>query len=55
MISVEVVLHSGAYTVSAIVHGEGTSWREWNTYYGYTKREAIKMFKKYVNDKGWRI
>ena len=55
MIIVDSVPHSGAWTVSAIVSDGTGSWREWNTYYGYTKREAVQMFKAYVADKGWRI
>lgn len=55
MIDVSIVFHSGAITVSCIVIGEGKSWREWNTYYGYTKRDAIRAFKQYVAEKGWVI
>ena len=35
-------LHSGAYQVSAIIRGYLVT----RTYYGYTKREAVRLFRE---------
>lgn len=47
--------HDGAWLVSAIVVEGDYVWREWSTYYGYTKRESVRLFRQYVTDKGYRI
>lgn len=44
--SIERVRHSGAYVISAMV-GEGArAYLLTRTYYGYTKAEAVAMFKE---------
>lgn len=55
MIEAEQIFHSGAWTLSAVVSDGTGAWREWNTYYGYTKRDAMRMFRQHIKNKGWRI
>ena len=38
-------LHNGAYTVSTMTNTRYV----WQTYYGYTKREAIRLFREYLD------
>lgn len=47
--------HDGAWLVSAIVVQDIYAWREWNIYYGYGKRDSVRLFRQYVTDKGYRI
>jgi hypothetical protein len=42
LMSVEIVKHSGAVIVSDIVGG----YRVARTYYGYTRREAVALFRR---------
>ena len=56
MISIEKTT-TGGYTASALVSDDttGFSWYEWNTYYGYPKREIAKLFREYLAEKNLTI
>lgn len=60
MITTEIVKHSGAIVISAIVKEKGypdnsTQWRESQTYYGYTKLESKNLFLGYLIGRGYEI
>ena len=46
--SITRVAHSGAYVITAIVGGYYVS----RTYYGYTRREALRLFRAAVRAGG---
>jgi hypothetical protein len=54
MISIERT-HTGGYTASALVSNGSFAWYEWNTYYGYPKREIAKLFREYLKGKNLTI
>jgi hypothetical protein len=54
MISIERT-HTGGYTASALVSEGSFTWYEWNTYYGYPKREIAKLFREYLKGKNLTI
>jgi len=39
---------NGSYTVSTMTRARYV----WQTYYGYSKRESIRLFRKYLKDEG---
>lgn len=43
--TVERVRHSGAYVISDMASGGGQAYLFTRTYYGYTLREAKRLFK----------
>lgn len=47
-ISVETIRHSGALSVSTVTDNQYIQ----KTYYGYNKREAIRLFRDEVNKGG---
>jgi hypothetical protein len=42
--TVERVAHSGAYVISDLVGEGGRAYLFTRSYYGYTKRDAIRLF-----------
>ena len=44
-VSTTRILHSGAWEVAAVVDGR----RKFRVFYGYTKREAIRLFVSDIN------
>ncbi len=45
-ITAERIEHSGAWSISTV---NEWGYRVARTYYGYTKREAIALFRRYLN------
>lgn len=46
------IQHSGAIEVAALVTDGIDEWREHETYYGYTKREARRRFAAHLRERG---
>jgi hypothetical protein len=57
MITVERVLPSGAYIVSALVQegGRGLSWLYTRTYYGYPKSAVRALYRESLADQGYTL
>lgn len=53
-IHVNRIAHSGGIELSTLVAGDGMRWFERQTYYGYTLREAKRMFREHVKANGWK-
>jgi len=49
--TIEKVMPSGAWQISGVVEGEGDHYFLTRTYYGYTKREAIKLWWQHIEEK----
>jgi len=39
---------SGAWQISDVVEGEGEGYLLSRTYYGYTKKEAVKLWRQHI-------
>jgi hypothetical protein len=48
-ITAERIHPSGGWHLSAVV-GEGNSYLVWRSYYGYTKQEALTMFRQLLGE-----
>lgn len=57
MITSEIIKHSGAIVMTALVKEKGYphSWYESQTYYGYTKLESKNLFLGYLIGRGYEI
>lgn len=42
---------SGAWQISGVVEGEHDHYFLTRTYYGYTKKEAIKLWRQHIEEK----
>ena len=49
--TIEKIFPSAAWQVSGVVEGEGDTYYLTRTYYGYTKREAIRLWKEHIREK----
>ena len=53
--TIEKLSPSGAWQISGVVEGEGEGEGEGyllsRTYYGYTKKEAIKLWRQHIAEK----
>jgi hypothetical protein len=49
--TVEKIAHSGAWLISGVVEGESDHYYLTRTYYGYTKKEAIKLWRQHIQEK----
>jgi hypothetical protein len=49
--TVEKLFPSGAWQISGVVEGEGEQYLLSRTYYGYTKKEAVKLWRQQIADK----
>lgn len=47
---VEKIFPSGAWQIAGVVEGEGDHHFLTRTYYGYTKREAIRLWKEHIRE-----
>lgn len=50
--TIEKLFPSGAWCISGVIEGESDHYFLTRTYYGYTKKEAIKLWKKQILEKG---
>jgi hypothetical protein len=49
--TIEKVMPSGAWQISDIIEGEGDPYFLTRTYYGYNKKEAIKLWRQHIAEK----
>ena len=49
--TIEKVMPSGAWQISGVVEGERESYFLTRTYYGYTKKEAVKLWRQHLSEK----
>lgn len=49
-ITAERIEPFGGWSISAIVGGSSYGYRLQRSYYGYTKREAVAMFRQYIQE-----
>jgi hypothetical protein len=49
-ITVELVEVGGGWSLSTLIGGNSSGYRLQRSYYGYTKREALAMFRQYVKE-----
>lgn len=54
-LAVDVVRHSGALVVSALVDDHGQHFYESRTYYGYDEDEAKDSFVDHVSEMGYEF
>ena len=47
----EKLFPSGAWQISGVVEGESDHYYLTRTYYGYTKKEAIKLWQLQIQEK----
>ena len=50
--TIERVRHSGAYVISDMASGGGQEYLFTRTYYGYTLREAKRLFRLAIEGEG---
>jgi hypothetical protein len=43
-------IHNGAYQITGVVEGEGDHYFLTRTYYGYTKRQAIQLWRQEIRE-----
>lgn len=55
MLNVERSYPSGAWKVSAFVYGNGITWLETRTFYGYTKRAAMVEYRAMLRESNLKI
>jgi hypothetical protein len=48
--TIEKIHPSGAWRVSGVVEGEGDHYFLTRVYYGYTKREAVRLWREQVRE-----
>lgn len=48
--TIEKLFPSGAWQVSGVVEGEGDHYFLTRVYYGYTKREAVRLWREQVRE-----
>lgn len=48
--TIEKVFPSGAWKVSGVIEGEGDHYFLNRVYYGYSKREAISLWRKHIRE-----
>lgn len=53
--NVEIVAHSGALVVSALVDDHGQHFYESRTFYGYDEEEARDSFASHVSSQGYEF
>jgi hypothetical protein len=49
-ITAERLHPSGAWNLSAVIGGSYSGYRIARSYYGYTKREAVALFRQYIQE-----
>ena len=47
---IERGIYTGAWRISGVVEGEGDHYFLTRVYYGYTKREAIRLWREQVRE-----
>jgi hypothetical protein len=45
----------GAYIIADMVTYKGETWRESKQFYGYTKRDAMRLFREHLKEKGYTV
>ena len=50
--TIERVFPSGAWKVSGVVEGEGDHYYLTRVYYGYSKWQAIRLWRKQIEERG---
>jgi hypothetical protein len=47
----EKLFPSGAWQISGVIEGESDHYYLTRTYYGYTKKEAIRLWRQHIQEK----
>lgn len=55
VLTVDVVRHSGALVVTALVEDLFGQWYESRTFYGYSRSQACSEFVRSVDERGFRF
>jgi hypothetical protein len=45
----------GAYVIADMVTYKGETWRESKQFYGYTKRDAMRLFREHLKENGYTV